>query len=792
MFALLCNLATAQKLTLEVRLKTQGRDSVINASIQLFSLPDSVLLQSQVSQSAGNRFPVHGNSTYLIRASAIGFQTTEKRLSVQKQSLSVTITMKTAGKSLQAVTVTAAKPAIRQEGEKTIIDAEPIANSSTNAYEVMEKTPGAIVDQDGNVYLNSTTPATIYINGVQMKMSTDDIASLLKSLPAGSVSRIEIIRTPSAKYDASNSGGIINIVLKKGTELGTSGSVNLRDDQGVYNSFSAGFSVNRRFGKLRTYLSYQYTHRNYYEDITSDRVLGEDTLLQQHSFTRYSPITHYIGAGADMVFNNRFDISYDLRLTDTRNNSQASSDNLVTDSSSQQVYQQTQSPISNTGTTLFLNNTLVAKYKLDSMGSEWSGEVDYNYSANPNNQVYAINYLVPVAPILNGNGHSEADTRYLNLKTDLTLQLKQQFTLETGLKLSYARNDYDADYFKQTGMGPKLIDSFQTNTFQYREQIGSAYLQLTKILSGFTLKGGLRMEHTNMNGHQLVMTDTSFTIDRYDLFPYVFIQHNLFKILGYPLEGHVLYRRSITRPTYDQLNPAPKFIDPFTYSTGNPGLQPQFTNNVELNATYNDFPVFAIGVNNTSDVFSPVTYQNNNTGIAFRTYDNLGSYKEIYGRLFGGLPTGHRYFMYAGVQVNYSHYNGSYQGSVLDYSRTSWTFYTGNSFNATPTLNFRLNAWMYVNGFRQFYELKTLGAVNMSITKNLLNKKLSIILFGNDILKTNVSHFHLQQGSVWVNGTRVQDSQRFGITLRYNFGFLRTEEKKPDFNPPPEASNNNQ
>ena len=198
LFALLCNLATAQKLTLEVRLKTQGRDSVINASIQLISLPDSVLLQSQVSQSAGNRFPVHGNSTYLIRASAIGFQTTEKRLSVQKQSLSVTITMKTAGKSLQAVTVTAAKPAIRQEGEKTIIDAEPIANSSTNAYEVMEKTPGAIVDQDGNVYLNSTTPATIYINGVQMKMSTDDIASLLKSLPAGSVSRIEIIRTPSA------------------------------------------------------------------------------------------------------------------------------------------------------------------------------------------------------------------------------------------------------------------------------------------------------------------------------------------------------------------------------------------------------------------------------------------------------------------------------------------------------------------------------------------------------------------------------------------------------------------
>ena len=104
---------------------------------------------------------------------------------------------------------------MRQEDDKTIVDPENLAASSTSGYEVLEKTPGLFVDQDGNIYLNSTTPATIYINGREQKMSTADIASLLKSLPPNSIASIEILRTPSAKYDASGGGGIVNIVLKK-------------------------------------------------------------------------------------------------------------------------------------------------------------------------------------------------------------------------------------------------------------------------------------------------------------------------------------------------------------------------------------------------------------------------------------------------------------------------------------------------------------------------------------------------------------------------------------------------
>ena len=132
---------------------------------------------------------------------------------------------------------------MRQEDDKTIVDPEPLANTSTNALEVMEKTPGLFVDQDGNIYISSTSPATVYINGREQRMSNADIASMLKVLPPNSIEKIEILRTPSAKYDASNGGGLVNVVLKKGIKIGLTGSVNAGINQGLYGNQFVGFNL---------------------------------------------------------------------------------------------------------------------------------------------------------------------------------------------------------------------------------------------------------------------------------------------------------------------------------------------------------------------------------------------------------------------------------------------------------------------------------------------------------------------------------------------------------------------
>ncbi|HEY4831173.1 MAG TPA: outer membrane beta-barrel family protein, partial [Waddliaceae bacterium] len=433
----------------------------------------------------------------------------------------------------------------------------------------------------------------------------------------------------------------------------------------------------------------------------------------------------------------------------------------------------------------FISNSLTFIYKIDSAGSEWTNEIDYTYTNNDNTQWYTNYYTLPAAPPEYGSGATHSPSDLVDLRSDLSLRLRYRFVLETGLKISDVTNHNMALYYIQTGNQSPQVDPNQTNTFRYKENINSGYLQLSETFHGYNFKSGLRFENTDIAGNQFVPTDTSFPIKRNDLFPYFYIKRPLFKILGYPLTGNVIYRRSITRPGYAELDPSPKFVDPFTYNVGNPKLQPQFTTNYEINSTYNDFPVFALGVNDTKDVFSPVTYQNDTTNIAYRTYDNLGRYKEIYGRLFGGLPAGGKYFMYAGVQYNHIQYAGEYQGFPLALKRGSWTFFTGHELKASPTLKLNLNAWMYVNGFRAFNELKTLGQLNMSITKTLLDKKLSIILSGNDILKTNISKFHLQEGAVLVNGARTQDNRRIGLTIRYNFGIAPKEEKRDLFAQPP-------
>ena len=205
----------AQQISLQVTLSTLQNNSLAGATLQLYSLPDTILLNAQVAETNGNIFLVKPFARYLLKAVASGYEATETSIAVKDQPVQLHLFFKKKLTSLKGVEVTARKQLLKQEDDKTIVDATVLANSSSNAYEVLEKTPGAVIDQDGNVYLSSTTPATIFINGREMKLSSADIASLLKSLPAGSVSKIEILRSPSAKYDAASSWRYCKYCIKE-------------------------------------------------------------------------------------------------------------------------------------------------------------------------------------------------------------------------------------------------------------------------------------------------------------------------------------------------------------------------------------------------------------------------------------------------------------------------------------------------------------------------------------------------------------------------------------------------
>jgi len=270
-------------------------------------LPDTTLVTSKAVHNNTCSFTVKKFSKYIVRVSGIGFENAERYVGIADKPLGITFIIKRNVTGLANVVVVAKKPLVKQEDDKTIVDAEVLTNSSTNAYEVLEKTPGAIVDQDGNVYLSSNSPATVQINGREVKLSSTDLASLLKSLPANSVSKIEILRNPSAKYDAASSGGIVNIVLKKGVKIGTSGTVNAGYFQGVYATETAGFNLNKGSGKVSSYFSYQFTNRKNFEELNSGRIISADnSTLFQKAYTTYPAVNNYIGAGVDIELTKKF------------------------------------------------------------------------------------------------------------------------------------------------------------------------------------------------------------------------------------------------------------------------------------------------------------------------------------------------------------------------------------------------------------------------------------------------------------------------------------------------------
>jgi iron complex outermembrane recepter protein len=755
----------------------------------LYRLPDSLIIATKTTKDK-LFFEVNVHTAYYLKMTAFGMQPIEQFVFVEDSALTLSINWLPKTSNLGNVTVVARKPLIKQEEDKTIVDAEVLANSSSNAYEVLEKTPGTVVDQEGNVYLNSTTPATVFINGREMKLSSADLASLLKSLPAGSVSKIEILRSPSAKYDAASSGGVINIVLKKGVKIGSSGSVNLSYFQGVYSTQTVGMNLNKSAGKINSYFSYQVTNRNNFEELSSERFIKTDSsLLSQKAFTTYPSLNNYVGAGMDWAFTKKFNVGYDLRISNNNGKSDAVNSIDIYKTANQTLLGKNQSDINNKNNSLYIGNNISSKYKIDSSGSEWTLELDYNFYRGNNTQEYSNFIYLPSGPTVMGDGKTNNKKHIYVAQSDLTLKLPQKITLETGLKITLSNSRNGSAYFNQKGSGPKEIDSFQTNTFKYKEIISAAYLQIARTFYGFTLKPGIRLETTHISGRQIIPKDTTLSINRTDVFPYVYLRHKLFKMFGFPLIANALYRRSIKRPYYEILNPYPKYVDQYLFDVGNPQLQPQFTSNYEVNVTFDDFPVFALGINETKDIFSNVTYQDDVTKIAYRTYDNLGKNKEYYYRIVGGIPPGGKYFFYAGAQHNFNKYNGFYQNQPLLYNRGSWLFFMYHEFKFAKTLTLNVQGFMRTKALQNFYELDNFGGLYFSANKSIFNKKANLILSFNDLLKTNQVSFQLNQGNVNAQGSRINDTRKIGLSFRYNFGLTKPKENN-SFGTPVEGKEN--
>jgi hypothetical protein len=776
--------ANAQDVNITIKVRNQKNEPIGFATITAINRLDSSRNVQATADSNGIAgLGLRRTVRYTLRISAVDYQVLEKGIVVGNGLNEFNFTLEPASKTLGGVVVRSSRPLMKQEDDKIIVDPENLASSSTNGYEILEKTPGLFVDQDGNVYIASTTPATILINGRDTKMSTADIATMLKNLPPNAIQSIEIVRTPSAKYDASSSGGVVNIILRKGVKLGLTGSVNAGMQQGVYGNQFAGLTLNNNSGGKSSFLNLNYSRRNSYEEIMTNRLFAPDTLLSQDAFTKYPSNVYYAGYGYSFPVNKKWDLEFSASGSYNHFKNRTNNTSTIRKVSNSQKLTENLNLVNNDGYSLNLRSSATARLKIDTVGSEWVNDVFYNYTGNKTDQVFNTNNFFPVSFQLTGDGTSNNQRNLVNLQSDLKLKMKRRFTFEAGVKSSFLQFRNVADYFNGSG-GSRQKDISRTNTFHYNENINALYVQGSKTLGkDAVIKFGTRLENTNMRGQQLIPSDTSFTIHRTDLFPYVYLSKKVISIAGFELRAYLVYRRTIARPVYEQLNPFSRYVDQYLSERGNPALRPQFNNNYEANISVNETPLLAIGVNQTKDIFTNVIYQADSAkSQAYRTYDNLGSNKEIYIRGLGAIPPGHRYFFVVGGQYNHNFYQGLYENKPLSFKKGSWTFFTYHTLKLDKLSQITVNGFIRFQGQLQFYELSTFGALNASINRQFFKQKLVVTLSANDLFKTLRYDFTINQGSVNADGSRLNDSRRFGINFRYNFGIRKKEENNNMFN----------
>ncbi len=774
LIVLMHKIGFAQMTPLKLNIVDGKNQSIAFANISI-QMIDSAISKNQVADSNGQvNVILQLGKLYKFTTSAVGYQIDNRTIKFENLN-SLKIQLKESNGQLKEVVVTSTKPLIRQEDDKSVVDPEPLAAASTNAYETMEKIPGIFIDQDGNIYLNGLSPAGIQINGRELRMSASDMATLLKSLPPSSIQKIELVRTPSAKYDASGGGGVVNIVLKKGIKIGLNGSVNTGMNQGVYGNQFLGLTLNNTTDKYNSYLNTQYNQNDGYSIVNTDRFLSIDTVLKQTAKTLSPNRSAYIGFGVGRNWTDRFELNYDARLSGQSFINSTNNESILEKISAKKNLSAIASLVENDGSNFNFNQSVRSKLKLDSLGGEWTIDFSYNFIQSNTDQTYNNTFFAG-GLASKGSGNFTNDRDFLTYQTDYK---KKRFgiTFESGLKSSILTFRNNANYQKDLN-GIIVKDAFRTSAYTFKEQINAGYLQGSKTWGAVVLKVGTRVEQTIMQGNQRIPSDTSFSLNRTDAFPYVFLSRKLFKISGYEMRGYLVYRKTISRPSYEFLNPFPRYIDPFLYESGNPTLRPQFTSNYEANISVDDKPIFAFGVNETKDIFTNVLYQSpTNNQVAYRTYDNLGKSRETYFRGIAVIPPGKAYFAVVGAQLNHNVYNGIYEEKPIVFDKATWTFFTFQSLKLDKLSTFTINGFWRTNGQQQFYELDNFGQLNSSLNRQFLNKKLTVTLSMNDIFFTNNNTFTLRQGSIYAVGFRENDTRRFGINIRYNFGVKPKEQK---------------
>jgi len=688
-----------------------------SVSVSLLKAKDSSLAKSAITDKEGKyEFDKISEGKFLVLVSSVGFKKTYSGpLEISATNTTVqteTIRLTAEPKGMDAVTVTAKKPFIETKIDKTVVnvDASPTSAGAT-ALEILEKSPGITVDNDGNISLRGKQGVIVMMDGKQTFLSSTDLANLLRNMPASALDQVEIMTNPSSKYDAAGNSGIINIKTKKGKNNGFNGNVMVGGTVSIHKPEKAlyvlpksqnSFNFNWRKNKINFFGNYNpnfFKGQNY---LTLDSKFYDDNMnVTGYNFTetkfKFGNNNHTLKLGLDFYADKKN--VFGIVVSGFKFSGHPTPVSIADLTDENKVLQSRL--ISNIDNDLNFKNLTVNlnwKHTFDSTGKELTMDFDFVAYRNVSDMILKTEYYNTANEKVGGSslsGHLPGNIDIYTFKTDYTHPLKKG-KIEAGAKFSYVKNDNLVDYRRLVG-GNWEIDQIRSNHFIYDENINAGYINYSREFKKWTIQGGLRLENTIAHGNQVV-TKQTFKRDTTNLFPTAFVSYKV----NDKNSLTVAYGRRITRPNYQDLNPFTYFLDTLSYRQGNIYLRPQYTHNIDLTHSFNGKFITTFNFNTTDNIISQIVKPEPNSKIRYLTVDNVASFRNIGISITAPFTVAKWWSTNLFANVYNNRYKGVYDTFDINVSFTSFTL------NMTNNLTFKKGWSGEVSGF---YRYKALGGL---------------------------------------------------------------------------------
>lgn len=730
------------------------------------------------------------NGSYKVVISFIGYETYSQDVVVSDRKLNIemgTVKIGASVTQLNEVVVEGQRSLVEEKVDRMIYNAENDATArGGDAADVLRRVPMLSVDMDGNVSLRGNQNIRVLINNKPSTITASSVADALKQIPADQIKTVEVITSPSAKYDAEGSAGIINIITKKttmqGFTLNVDGNVGMRGSNlglnGNLRTGKMGFSLGG-FGRTNYNITGSYLNNQTTKDSNGDFSLRN----QQEANTRNMGLFGNYNFGWDYDINKNNSLVAAVRFG--ARNGRNYQDDLLTQTFNSDVL--TNISLRNVAVKDYSNNVdanLTYTHTFNQPGKEFSVMGSLSRNNRTNNFVNNVLDLTDESIINRIRNDNNSYNQEATIQADYASPIGKNHILEIGGKNIRRTVSSEYSYYTSVGEGEYVLNtnSSLSNNLDYSQNVTAGYLAWTASLpKGYSLKAGGRYEYTTISAN--LKDEQDLAIPSYGV---LVPSANLSKKLK---NGtlKVAYNRRIQRPSIQYLNPNIQASNPTNISQGNPSLSPEYTNNYELSystfvksASFN-ISTFVRNTNNAIQSVRDTTTFNNTHGVIRTSYQNIGK-EDAYGAsLFSNVSISEKLTLNGGTDFYYAVLSNNNPDPNYNASNTGWVI-SGRmfgSYNFTKTwglqfFGFYRGRQVTLQGYQGGF-----GIYSLSLKKDFADKKGSIGFGAENFFNFNGWKIKNEQASplLMQSSTNVMHNLSFKVNFSFRFGKMSFDQQ---------------